>query len=177
MPSHIVDRFALSGALSDFSDLPRIGKREQGQKPSIVNRYCLRGIYFSSLFFLLTGAAAAGTLVYTPINPSFGGNPQNGPVLLNEAQAQNHFTAPSNSSSPGSTPLTQGQIFAQELTSQLYSSLANQITQSIFGENAAPSGTFAFEGTTITYQRVDGNIEISINDGQTITNVTVPAGP
>jgi len=137
-------------------------------------RFALSGL----LFVLLAGAAAAGTLVYTSVNPSFGGNPQNGALLLNEAQAQNKFTAPSNSSSSsGSTALTQGQIFAQELTSQLYSSLANQITQAIFGENAAPSGTFAFEGTTITYQKVDGNIELSINDGQTITNVTVPAGP
>jgi curli production assembly/transport component CsgF len=142
----------------------------------MAKRYPLKGLCAGSLFLLLTGAAAAGTLIYTPINPSFGGNPQNGPVLLNEAQAQNHFTAPS-TSSPGSAPLTQGQIFAQELTSQLFSSLSNQITTAIFGENAAPSGTFVFEGTTISFQRVDGNIAISINDGQTITNVTVPAGP
>lgn len=148
------------------------------QKPSGAKRYCRQGFCSLSLFFLLTGAAAAGTLTYTPINPSFGGNPQNGAVLLNEAQAQNCFTAPSsNSASTGSTTLTQGQIFAQELTSQLYSSLANQITQAIFGENSAPSGTFSFDGTTITYQKVDGNIEISINDGQTITNVTVPEAP
>jgi curli production assembly/transport component CsgF len=59
----------------------------------------------------------------------------------------------------------------------LYSSLANKITTAIFGENAQTSGTFSFEGTTITYTRVGGNINISINDGQTITNVSVPAGP
>jgi curli production assembly/transport component CsgF len=127
-------------------------------------------------FFVLTNAVAAGTLLYTPTNPSFGGNPLNGSFLLNEAQAQNHF-AQSAGSSAASQPLTQGQIFAQELTSQLYSSLANQITQQIFGENAKPNGSFAFDGTTINYQRVGGNIQISINDGQTITNVTVPAGP
>jgi curli production assembly/transport component CsgF len=63
------------------------------------------------------------------------------------------------------------------LTSQLYSSLANKITTAIFGENAAQNGTFSFEGTTITFQRVGNNINVSINDGQTITNVTVPAGP
>ena len=126
--------------------------------------------------FVLTNAAQAGTLLYTPTNPSFGGNPLNGPFLLNEAQVQNHFTQ-SAGSSAGSPPLTQGQIFAQELTSQLYSSLANQITQQIFGENAAPQGSFFFDGTTINFQRVGGNIQISINDGQTITNVTVPAGP
>ena len=36
--------------------------------------------------------AWATELVYTPINPSFGGNPLNGQFLLNEAQAQNNFT-------------------------------------------------------------------------------------
>jgi curli production assembly/transport component CsgF len=131
--------------------------------------------------FLLASAAIlcadgciAGTLIYTPINPSFGGNPLNGPTLLSQAQAQNQFTQ-SSSSSAGSAAQTPGQIFAQELTSQLYSSLANQITQAIFGQNAAQSGTFSFQGTTINFQHVGGNIQISINDGQTITNVTVPA--
>jgi curli production assembly/transport component CsgF len=117
----------------------------------------------------------AGTLIYTPINPSFGGNPLNGPTLLSQAQAQNQFTQQSSSSSAGSQPQSPGQIFAQELTSQLYASLANQITTAIFGQNAAQSGTFSFQGTTINFQHVGGNIEISINDGSTITNVTVPA--
>ncbi len=126
----------------------------------------------------LTGAplARAGTLLYTPTNPTFGGNPLNGTYLLGLAQSQNQYTN-SGPAAAGATPLTPGQIFAQQLTSQLYSSLANKITQAIFGENAAPSGTFSFEGTTITYQQVGGNINISINDGQSITNVTVPAGP
>src|ERR1700689_1555628 len=104
----------------------------------------------------ITGSAQAGTLIYTPINPSFGGNPNNGPNLLNEAEAQNQFTQSNSNSATASAAQTPGQIFAQQLTSQLYSSLANQITQSIFGANAAPSGTFSFEGTTITYQTVGG---------------------
>lgn len=128
-------------------------------------------------FWTLAGAAHAGTIIYTPTNPTFGGNPLNGPNLLNSAQAQNQHLPSSTNGSGGSSPLTPGQIFAQQLTSQLYSSLANKITSAIFGENAAQNGTFSFEGTTITYQRVGDNINITINDGQTITNVTVPAGP
>jgi curli production assembly/transport component CsgF len=126
----------------------------------------------------MLGSAQAGTLVYTPTNPTFGGNPLNGSYLFNSAQAQNQFTqsASGGAGGAGSTP-TPGQIFAQQLTSQLYSSLANKITQAIFGENASQNGTFSFEGTTITYQRVGNNINITINDGQTITQVTVPAGP
>jgi curli production assembly/transport component CsgF len=126
----------------------------------------------------LVGPAQAGTLVYTPTNPTFGGNPLNGSYLFNNAQVQNQYTpSAAGAGGSGAGTLTPGQIFAQQLTSQLYSSLANKITQAIFGENAQTSGTFSFEGTTITYQQVNGNINISINDGQTITNVSVPAGP
>jgi curli production assembly/transport component CsgF len=127
-----------------------------------------------ALLLSLAHVADAGTLVYTPINPNFGGNPLNGSLLLSQAQAQNQFTQPSGSSA-GAQAQSPGQIFAQELTSQLYASLANQITTAIFGQNAAQSGTFSFQGTTINFQHVGGNIEISINDGSTITNVTVPA--
>lgn len=138
--------------------------------------HAMRLLLASMAALLFADICDAGTLVYTPINPNFGGNPLNGSWLLSQAQAQNQFTQ-SNSSSAGSAAQSPGQIFAQELTSQLYSSLANQITQAIFGQNAATSGTFSFEGTTITYQHVGGNIQISINDGSTITNVTVPASP
>jgi curli production assembly/transport component CsgF len=126
----------------------------------------------------LAGAAEAGTLVYTPTNPSFGGNPLNGPTLFNNAQVQNQFNQ-SAAAGIGSGTLTPGQIFAQQLTSQLYSSLANKITQAIFGESASQqqTGSFSFEGTTISYQRNGSNIDITINDGQTITHVSVPAGP
>ena len=125
----------------------------------------------------ITAPAQAGTLVYTPTNPTFGGNPLNGSYLFNSAQAQNQYQPSASAGAGGIASLTPGQIFAQQLTSQLYSSLANKITQAIFGENAQQNGTFSFEGTTITYQRVGSNINITINDGQTITTVSVPAGP
>src|SRR3974377_1931265 len=74
---------------------------------------------------------------------------------------------------PTPQTLTPGQLFANQLTSQLYASLANQITQAIFGQNAQTSGTYSFQGTTITFNRVGNNINITINDGQTVTNITV----
>jgi curli production assembly/transport component CsgF len=137
-----------------------------------------------------SGPAAAGTLIYTPTNPSFGGNPNNGAFLLNQANAQNlplaHQTeaaaaaaaAAGNGGNGGSGALTPGQIFAQQLQAQLLSSFANQITQAIFGANAQQSGTFSFGTTTITFgPGANGTINISINDGQTITTITVPANP
>ncbi|USD36572.1 MULTISPECIES: curli assembly protein CsgF [Ferrimonas] len=38
---------------------------------------------------LVSGPVGATQLTYTPINPSFGGNPLNGSFLLNKAQSQN----------------------------------------------------------------------------------------
>ncbi|HEX7386101.1 MAG TPA: curli assembly protein CsgF [Castellaniella sp.] len=43
---------------------------------------------------LLPVGAMAGQLFYTPVNPSFGGNPLNGPNLLQSAQAQKRFPYP-----------------------------------------------------------------------------------
>ena len=40
------------------------------------------------------GLVQATELVYTPVNPSFGGNPLNGTWLLNNAQAQNDYDDP-----------------------------------------------------------------------------------
>ena len=37
----------------------------------------------------ISGPALAGTLVYAPTNPTFGGNPLNGSYLFNNAQVQN----------------------------------------------------------------------------------------
>lgn len=124
---------------------------------------------------VMAGPACAGTLVYTPTNPTFGGNPLNGSTLFNSAQVQNQHQPSTSTSGSGNTPLTQGQIFAQQLTSQLYASLANSITQAIFGANAAPSGTFSFAGTTITYTNDGTNVHLTINDGTTTTTVTLPA--
>ncbi len=42
----------------------------------------------------LAGPAGATELVYYPFNPSFGGNPLNGSVLLNSALATNRHTDP-----------------------------------------------------------------------------------
>ena len=53
------------------------------------------------LAFALSATAAtvaAAPLAYTPINPSFGGNPGNGVVLLNEAQAENNIKDPATAS-------------------------------------------------------------------------------
>lgn len=43
---------------------------------------------------LMSAPVMAGQLQYTPVNPSFGGNPLNGSNLLQSAQAQKRFPFP-----------------------------------------------------------------------------------
>jgi curli production assembly/transport component CsgF len=125
----------------------------------------------------MAGAAEAGSLVYTPVNPAFGGSPLNGNWMMQQADAQNQFKDSGKTGASLPSALTPGQMFANQLTSQLYASLANQITESLFGANAQTSGTYTLAGTTISFVRVGAEIQISINDGSTITNVTIPATP
>ena len=47
---------------------------------------------YLALALAFPAAASAGELVYQPVNPSFGGNPLNGPNLLNSANSQNKLT-------------------------------------------------------------------------------------
>jgi curli production assembly/transport component CsgF len=82
----------------------------------------------------------ATELVYTPINPSFGGNPLNGTWLLNNAQAQNDFDDPDlkkRTTVPGSSAL-------ERFTSQLQSRLLGQLLDNISTGNTGSLSTDAF---------------------------------
>ena len=98
------------------------------------------------------GAANATELTYVPVNPSFGGSPLNGPVLLNSANAQNKHTDPSVSralSALGSrSSLDQ---FNQRLQSMILDRIATSISGSLFdsGGNLQP-GTVDTSGFSIT---------------------------
>src|ERR1700761_7275823 len=107
----------------------------------------------------LATSARAQQLVYTPINPMFGGNPANASQLESDANTQNPFKATASNAN-----LTQSQLFAQQLQSQLLADLANQVSQAIFGPNAQPSGTFSFGGESVTFTRSLGEITVTITD-------------
>lgn len=114
--------------------------------------------------------ASAQQQVYTPINPSFGGNPFNSAHLLGIANAQNNFkdpNAPSNS---------QTDVFARQLQSRLLAALSNNIVNEIFGPNALNNGTIDFGGQTISWVNELGQITVTITDdasGQS-TTIVVP---
>ncbi|MCY1421503.1 Type VIII secretion system (T8SS), CsgF protein [compost metagenome] len=73
---------------------------------------------------LLTGSAVASQLVYTPVNPSFGGNPLNGTWLLNNAQAQDDHDDPDAVSRTTTSALDR---FTNQLQSRLLSQLLTDV--------------------------------------------------
>lgn len=80
--------------------------------------------WIAGSLLLISLQAFATELVYTPVNPSFGGNPINGSYLLSNAQAQNDKTDPD--SGAGGSPFSQTSAierFTRAVESRLLSDL------------------------------------------------------
>lgn len=120
--------------------------------------------------FVSSSTTFAGDLIYKPINPNFGGNPFNDGILLGTANAQNSFEAPEESVDPTAR-------FVQSLQSRLFSGLARQVEDAIFGDDPQESGTFTVGSQQVSFERGLEFITLEIsnlNDGS-ITLVEVPA--
>ena len=115
--------------------------------------------------------AAAQDLRYVPINPAFGGSPFNGATLLNEANAQNKHADPA--AKQTDLARSTGAEFVRQLESRLYSSLANQVAEAIFGPNATPSGTITFGDQTVTYSHGLDSVTLTIIDASTGTTTKI----
>jgi curli production assembly/transport component CsgF len=83
---------------------------------------------------LVCGASAASAteLVYTPVNPSFGGSPLNGSTLLSQAQAQNKAKDPDSDKQDKESALQQ---FNDSLQRAVLGRLASALTSNIIGPN------------------------------------------
>lgn len=128
-------------------------------------------ILLSLICVSVSAPAAASDMVYTPNNPSFGGNPFNSAHLLGIANSINKYKDPNavNSQDPA-------QQFLRTLQSRLLSSLATQITDLIFGPNAQESGTIRFGDQMIEFVRSLDSVTLIITnlaDGTT-TEIVVP---
>ncbi len=137
-------------------------------------------------FLLLAGPAVASPLNYQPVNPSFGGSPLNGGWLQSQAAAQNIYVRKKQLSQAFAQATLQAQQsqattspasnFAAIINARLLAAVADRITNAIFGENAQQSGVFVVQGTTISFQQLGGNVQITVNDGTSTSTVTVPVG-
>ncbi|WP_375666167.1 curli assembly protein CsgF [Stutzerimonas kunmingensis] len=78
---------------------------------------------------LLSAGASATELVYTPINPSFGGSPLNGAWLLGNAQAQNDKKDPDALDRSSLSATSALDRFTSQLESRLLSQMLNSIEE------------------------------------------------
>lgn len=133
--------------------------------------FALRCVAFVALATGFSGPAMAQDIVYTPVNPSFGGNPFNSPHLLGIANAQNNFKDPKAAASG-----SQADIFARQLQSRLLSALSSQIVDAIFGENPQERGTIRFGDQTIEFVRGLDSVTLTITNTKTgeVTVIVVP---
>lgn len=99
--------------------------------------------------FLIASNVVATELVYTPINPSFGGNPLNGSFLLSKAQSQNKHREIR-------PKKTYAENFQESLQRAYLNKLVREITGLAFGEEDA-NGLFKNNSTFVS-----GNHQIKI---------------
>ena len=85
-----------------------------------------------TLLVLMSSLSEAGPLVYYPTNPSFGGNPGYGSVLLSEAQAQDQHKAPVAAKNPDAALNT--------FNSRLQTALLNRLTSNVISSVVNGSG-------------------------------------
>lgn len=114
-------------------------------------------ILLSSLFALVVGLGlcertGASELVHDFVNPAFGGNPLNGPFLLNSATLQNSFTEEDGGFVRPPDDLLGD--FEERLNRALLSRLSRELIEDIFGEGGG-------DITTGTFQTGDLLIDIS----------------
>jgi curli production assembly/transport component CsgF len=121
----------------------------------------------------MTGlSASAQELVYTPVNPSFGGDSFNSSHLMAIANAQNDYKDP-DATTTGNSQIDQ---FLRQLQSRLLSSLAAEVNDAIFGENPQDSGTITFGDQTISFVRLLDSVSLTITDTSTgaVTEISIP---
>lgn len=128
--------------------------------------------HFFCLAAILMGACldiGATEMVYTPVNPSFGGNPNNAPGLLNIAQVQNGFKAPA---IVPAAPKTALENFNTYLQSLILNRLAAETMTSLFGTTSGlPDGPKTYEAAGFTVQITpdgSGNLTILTTDKKTL---------
>ncbi len=122
----------------------------------------------------LSFSSQATEIIYTPINPSFGGNPLNANMLLSKAQAQNKHKAP---------VIEKGyaEQFQDSLERTYLNRMVREITDMAFGEDIEDSlfnqdsifmsGDYQIEVITSTTDSITVKITNILDDSVVIIEV------
>lgn len=131
--------------------------------------YFLGAIVFAALL-VPAGVAAATELVWTPINPSFGGLAYNADWLLASANAQNKYADRTQSTTEDLI-----QDFKTNVQRQVLGRLADKIVSEAFGEEGLQKGHYELGDFTVDVGTDVSGINVVLVDkttgGQTILQV------
>ena len=125
---------------------------------------------------IFTGSAGATEIVYTPVNPSFGGNPLNGSFLLNSAQVQDNYK------DPASKDLNTQKSDLEQFNELLQRSILNRIASTVTGQlvdqngNLVPGNFDAGDfSVAIASTNIAGQLQVTVTDKITgqVTQFTV----
>ena len=115
--------------------------------------------------------SVAGDLVWSPINPSFGGSSLNGQWLLSSAQIQDpHGFLQTKRESTKRDPLER---FEERLTDRIFYQLSTEIVNAAFGEGAMEEGQYIVGDYTIDVSADGDGIKTTITENATGNSTTV----
>jgi curli production assembly/transport component CsgF len=127
----------------------------------ILAKFIRHTLHLLGCSVLLSLPASASELVYTPVNPTFGGNPANASGLQANASAQNNYKAPVTT-----TALTPLEKFNNQLQSAILSRLKGETLNELFDSkgNLVKGGSVMFGNYLIKIVEKDGVLTMETSD-------------
>jgi len=106
---------------------------------------------------LIAPLSWAGNMTFQFRNPNFGGNPNNGAFMLNEAQAQNSYKDPSFDDNFGIETPSALDNFTQAIQSQILGGLLTNI-------NTGKPGRMVTNDFIVDIANKDGQLQLNVTD-------------
>lgn len=129
----------------------------------------------------MLSSAQASELVFEFSNPSFSGQGASAHWLTIENQ---EATREASLQDEIEAALRQAEIdersrpenrFVSNLQTRIYSQLAQQVVESLFFEEDPEQGFLDLDGSTVSYETIDGNIRLVVtSDIGTVTEISIP---
>jgi curli production assembly/transport component CsgF len=128
--------------------------------------------YLVAIICLSESPASAQQVVYTPVNPAFGGSSFNYNYLQGTADAQNQFK----NKPQATSKYDYNQQFIQQLQTMLYSSLAQKVSSTISNCTSTCAGSITLGDQKVTYSNDGTTITLMITDSTgKVTTISVPS--
>lgn len=125
----------------------------------------MRVTYLAFISILISPVSWGGNMVFQFVNPNFGGNPNNGAFLLNEANAQNSYKDPTGYNFDTATPSALDN-FTSVIQSQLLGNLMGNISQ-------GKPGRLVTKDFIVDVKNIDGRLTMNILDRTTGKSSTI----